>query len=521
VLADAAGRAGLPEVGFVAEPVAAAAYFASVLGRRIPQGHCLVVYDLGAGTFDISVIRPYTERFEVVAAAGLDDVGGLDLDAAVVGHARGLTAGVAWARLDWPQTPADRQARYSPWRNARAGKEQLSRHTATDLHIPLVDTEVHLTREEFEKAARPYLDRTASLTLTVLHEAGIPREKIGGVFLVGGSSRIPLAATVLHRTVGIAPTALDHPELVVAEGSMHTRPTPAVPAPEPARDDIATQPAYTGQAAVQPIPKPPPTPVTATGAALASPASPGAETIDDDLDDTGGASFAPTGTNSPRGAVAAPAAEPISTPTGVDHYALPGTRTDPRLMVAGQLAILGAAALVVGLFPAYMYTASLWQGRSDAADMRWYALYLLTIAPLTVGAGACTLIPGTRRLIGPGLLLGITAASTWGLVFLASDRLRYKDVPGIFGDGWWVELVAHLVLLLVACLAGLALVRTARAGRRDSPVRPYRAKRPGPAHDTRMIDQSGAIGHQRTTLNAARSTLVLSSHPPAWHRSAR
>ncbi len=170
---------------------------------------------------------------------------------------------------------------------------------------------------------------------------------------------------------------------------------------------------------------------------------------------------APTRTTSPSGAVAARADEPTSTPTGVDHRALPQTRADPRLLIAGQLAILGAAALIVGLFPAYIYTASLWQGRADTAEMRWYALYLLTMATPILGAGACTLIPRTRRLIGPGLLLGITAASTWSLVYLASDRLRYKDVPGILRDGWWVELVAHLLLVLAACLAGLALVRTA------------------------------------------------------------
>src|SRR5262249_60943143 len=87
-------------------------------------------------------------------------------------------------------------------------------------------TEVHLTREEFEKAVRPHLDRTAALTLSVLREAGVPREQIAGVFLVGGSSRIPLAATLLHRTLRLAPTAIDQPELVVAEGSLHTRPTP-------------------------------------------------------------------------------------------------------------------------------------------------------------------------------------------------------------------------------------------------------------------------------------------------------
>jgi len=145
----------------------------------------------------------------------------------VVDHARTLTASAteAWQRLNWPQTSADQQARYTLWRGAKAAKEQLSRHAATDLHVPLVDTEVHLTREEFEKTARPHLDRTAKLTLTLLREAGVPREQISEVFLVGGSSRIPLAATLLHRTLRIAPTAIDQPELVVAEGSLNTRPT--------------------------------------------------------------------------------------------------------------------------------------------------------------------------------------------------------------------------------------------------------------------------------------------------------
>lgn len=223
LLATAAAAAGLGRVEFVPEPVAAAAYFVRVLGHRLPADRCLVVYDLGAGTFDVSVVRPVGHGFEVVGSAGLPDVGGLDLDAAVVAHARALTAGAtdAWARLDWPQTPTDQQARHALWRGAKAAKEQLSRHPATDLHVPLAGTDVRLTREEFEKLATPLLDRTASLTLGVLREAGVAPEQIGGVFLVGGSSRIPLASTLLHRTLRIAPTALDYPELVVAEGSLH------------------------------------------------------------------------------------------------------------------------------------------------------------------------------------------------------------------------------------------------------------------------------------------------------------
>jgi hypothetical protein len=120
---------------------------------------------------------------------------------------------------------------------------------------------------------------------------------------------------------------------------------------------------------------------------------------------------------------------------------------------------VGAALLVARLFPAYESTDSLWWGRPDVIHMRWYALHAVILATLAVGAGACTLIPRTRRFIGPGLLLGVVAASTWGLLFLVSDRLRNNRVS--FGDGWRLELIAHLVLVLAAGLAGLALARTA------------------------------------------------------------
>jgi cell division ATPase FtsA len=221
-LTDAALRAGLSEVDLTAEPVAAAAYYATVLGREVPAGRCLLVYDLGAGTFDVSLVQRQAAGFEVIACAGLPDVGGLDLDAALVQHLGGLTAGAeaAWGRLTWPRDPADVRARHALWQGVRAAKERLSRRPHTEVHLPLVDTDVHVTREEFEKVAKPYLDRTVNLAVDTLRTAGVSRAQIAGVFLVGGSSRVPLAATMLHRALGIEPTVADQPELVVAYGSL-------------------------------------------------------------------------------------------------------------------------------------------------------------------------------------------------------------------------------------------------------------------------------------------------------------
>jgi WD40 repeat protein/actin-like ATPase involved in cell morphogenesis len=237
LLIDAADRAGFTDVRLVAEPVAAAASFNASAGRD------LVVYDLGAGTFDVSVVRRSPGGFEVVASGGLLDVGGLDFDAAVVAHVRAQTSDVAdaWRRLDRPETPADQHARHALWQAARALKEQLSRHSTGELYLPLVDRQIHVTREEFTAAAQPYLDRTVVYTKRLLAEAGVSAVEL---FLVGGSSRIPLAASLLHRALGVAPTICDHPELVVAEGALHAVPPsapplsvlpPSVPPPEPAQ----------------------------------------------------------------------------------------------------------------------------------------------------------------------------------------------------------------------------------------------------------------------------------------------
>ncbi|GGM33021.1 Hsp70 family protein [Dactylosporangium sucinum] len=245
VLADAASRAGMPSPILVPEPIAAAAYFTSVLGRGIAPGGHLVVYDFGGGTFDTTVLRRRPDGgWDVLASDGLPDVGGVDLDAAIVGHvgqSLTLTDGGKWRQLMEPSDETGRRRSLLLREDVRQAKEQLSRTSSAGIHVPLFDIDVHLTRSEFEQLSRSYLERTVDLTVGTLQRAGVRPDQIGGLFLVGGSSRIPMVSTLLHQRLGIAPTLIEQPELVVALGSvlaaMPPRPPfpPGPPGPMPPR----------------------------------------------------------------------------------------------------------------------------------------------------------------------------------------------------------------------------------------------------------------------------------------------
>jgi actin-like ATPase involved in cell morphogenesis len=278
VLAAAADRAGLGKVRMVEEPVAAATYFGQVLGHRNGVGGTVVVYDFGGGTFDVSLVERTADGFRTIAVDGRDDIGGLDLDEALVrriGEVYGAQDPVAWHRLAEPATMHERRQRRLFLDDVRAAKERLSRHPTAELYVPGLDRDAHLTRDEFEQVARPLLDETVRLTERVVRESGLDRGRIGGVFLVGGSSRIPLVSTLVHRALQIAPTAIEQPELVVAEGSILVQsiaasvraPVPAtsaagmaplVPAPRPVlvAAPVSPAPAPVSPAPVSPAPAP-------------------------------------------------------------------------------------------------------------------------------------------------------------------------------------------------------------------------------------------------------------------------
>ncbi|MEU7876360.1 Hsp70 family protein [Dactylosporangium sp. NPDC049140] len=269
MLADAARQAGFVNIELVGEPTAAATYFAHTRGAGLPLGACVLVYDLGAGTCDVTLLRRTRTGFEQVASDGLNDVGGLDVDAAVVAFLQ-ATYGELWT------SPAQRR---QLWDDVRSAKEMLSRASGTVIGVPALGREVPLGREQLEGLTRPVLRSTISMTRAMVNESGVGTAAVAGLFLVGGSSRIPLVATMLHEALGIAPVVAEQPELVVAEGSLYvnrmpssapvTAPVSAVPSsgvPYPQTNTFTatpvSAPAYAPAPVSPPVPGYPPPPLT-------------------------------------------------------------------------------------------------------------------------------------------------------------------------------------------------------------------------------------------------------------------
>ncbi|GAA4730422.1 Hsp70 family protein [Phytohabitans rumicis] len=229
VLVAAIARAGWPPVGgdtgtrMVPEPVAAARYFAEVLRRPVPVGACIAVFDFGGGTLDVAVVRNEGAGFAVIGSGGVAELGGLDLDAVLVDHLGRTLSGThqqAWQQLAQPATAAQWRNRRQFWDDVRGAKEMLSRTSAAPVPVPGVEQAVHLTREELERLAHPLLRRGVFAAAAVIGNSGLAPSQLAGLFLVGGSSRVPLVARLLHAELGIAPTVLEQPELPVAEGAL-------------------------------------------------------------------------------------------------------------------------------------------------------------------------------------------------------------------------------------------------------------------------------------------------------------
>jgi actin-like ATPase involved in cell morphogenesis len=251
LLREAARQAGIERALFVSEPEAAAVHYASQ--ERIEPGTVLAVYDFGGGTFDAAVVRKTAAGFEPLGTPdGLERLGGVDFDEAVLAHVR-ESVEVDLASLGLGRAEAARLRA-----ECQLAKEALS--ADTDVSIPVrvsgVDTEVRLTRAEFEDAIRPRLDDTLRSLERAVRSAGLTMGGVDRVLLIGGSSRIPLVKETVAAATGRPAVTDAHPKHAIALGAAmlareHVGAPPAPPA-------AVVPPAAVAIPAVTPIPAPPP-----------------------------------------------------------------------------------------------------------------------------------------------------------------------------------------------------------------------------------------------------------------------
>ena len=204
---DAAQLAGIHVLRLINEPTAAAIAY----GLDQASEGVYAVYDLGGGTFDISVLRLTRGVFEVLATGGDSALGGDDYDRALVDWVQSQT-GCAIA------TPADKS---NVLVAARACKEALSAADSATFEVALSSGALShvVTRAEFEAATAALTQRTLSAVRKALRDAKLSKDDIQGVVMVGGSTRMPQVQQAVADLLGCAPLNNLNPDEVVALGA--------------------------------------------------------------------------------------------------------------------------------------------------------------------------------------------------------------------------------------------------------------------------------------------------------------
>jgi molecular chaperone HscA len=204
---DAAQLAGLNVLRLINEPTAAAVAY----GLENGSEGLFAVYDLGGGTFDISLLRLTRGVFEVVATGGDAALGGDDWDLALA----------SWALAQVGVANLGAQDRALAQAAARASKEALSDQASTtwEAHLAGQTYRVTVSREQFDALTRPLLDRTLHAVRKVLRDARLKPADVQGVVMVGGSTRMPAVRATVGAYFDREVLTNVNPDEVVAVGA--------------------------------------------------------------------------------------------------------------------------------------------------------------------------------------------------------------------------------------------------------------------------------------------------------------
>ena len=214
---EAGERAGLTVERILSEPTAAALAYGL---DKLEERRRIAVYDLGGGTFDVSVLELREGVFEVLATAGDTRLGGDDLDRAL--------AVAIWKKAapegspDWESLETGKRVRLIE--AAEGVKKALSTQAVAPVELPFFleawSLAVEVTRAELDALARPWVEATRKHCLRALSDAGLKPAELDEVVLVGGSTRMPLVRERVAEWFGREPCTSQHPDEAIALGAV-------------------------------------------------------------------------------------------------------------------------------------------------------------------------------------------------------------------------------------------------------------------------------------------------------------
>ena len=217
---DAGKIAGLEVKRIINEPTAAA--LAYCIDKNQDKEQTILVYDLGGGTFDVSVLSLADGTYEVLSTAGNNKLGGDDFDNRLVNH---LLA--EFKKMNGIDLSNDKSAMFRLKLAAEEAKKTLSNVTTANVNIPFITMtngmpvhfDVSVTRATFESLIRDLVDSTCVAVRDALKQAKITARDLDQVLLVGGSTRVPCVQELVRKELGKEPNRSINPDEVVAMGA--------------------------------------------------------------------------------------------------------------------------------------------------------------------------------------------------------------------------------------------------------------------------------------------------------------
>ena len=215
---DAGKIAGLEVKRIINEPTAAALAY----GLDNEKEQKIMVYDLGGGTFDVSIIEIGDGVIEVLSTAGDNRLGGDDFDQKVADY---MIA--EFKKTEGVDLSADKMAMQRIKEAAEKAKKELSSATTTNINLPFISMnangplhfDMNLTRAKFDELTHDLVERTAEPVKRALSDAGLSSSELGQVLLVGGSTRIPSVQDKVKQLTGKEPSKTLNPDECVALGA--------------------------------------------------------------------------------------------------------------------------------------------------------------------------------------------------------------------------------------------------------------------------------------------------------------